>query len=442
MTTRREKLRTGLLMVASMPTADVADQQLLSTILLRSSWQTVNIGDIAHTPGVLRLLEQHVPDTEVILWPKSLDRGVAPMLRRRFPRLRIVRDAPQWKNPDPGPNDPTVEQAMREADLWLHGSGSGVNEQADLERWRTTTGKPYGIFGVSIGVVIGVPDQKEPVLSEELRRLLDGAAFVFTRETRSLAVLHEAGIRCPVMDFAPDATFALDLRDDTAAGTFLARFGLEPDQFLCAVPRLRITPYWDIVPNSKMAPEEIARRKAINEKYAESDHAKLREVIIAWVRQTGLKVLLCPEMTYAVQIIRPLLYDSLPDDVKPKVVPMDRYWLTDEAASVYRQSRVVVSMECHSPIIANANGRPGVYLRQPEDTWKGQMYLDLGLGDWKFEIQTATGAEIAKRVLGIHSDYETSLAQVRKAAAKATERQAQAMAVVKSSTRKAQKAKR
>ena len=31
-------------------------------ILLRSSWQTVNIGDIAHTPGMLRLLEQHRPD--------------------------------------------------------------------------------------------------------------------------------------------------------------------------------------------------------------------------------------------------------------------------------------------------------------------------------------------------------------------------------------------
>ena len=30
-------------------------------ILLRSSWQTVNIGDIVHTPGMLALLEQHSP---------------------------------------------------------------------------------------------------------------------------------------------------------------------------------------------------------------------------------------------------------------------------------------------------------------------------------------------------------------------------------------------
>jgi len=30
-------------------------------ILLRSSWQTINIGDVAHTPGMLHLLERHLP---------------------------------------------------------------------------------------------------------------------------------------------------------------------------------------------------------------------------------------------------------------------------------------------------------------------------------------------------------------------------------------------
>ncbi|PHX95456.1 MAG: polysaccharide pyruvyl transferase, partial [Pedosphaera sp.] len=38
-------------------------------LLLRSSWQTVNIGDIAHTPGVLALIERHLPGVEVRLWP-------------------------------------------------------------------------------------------------------------------------------------------------------------------------------------------------------------------------------------------------------------------------------------------------------------------------------------------------------------------------------------
>jgi hypothetical protein len=31
----------------------------------------VNIGDIAHTPGVLALLEKHLPEVEVRLWPSK-----------------------------------------------------------------------------------------------------------------------------------------------------------------------------------------------------------------------------------------------------------------------------------------------------------------------------------------------------------------------------------
>lgn len=399
------------------------------TILLRSSWNSANIGDIAHTPGLLRLIERHLPDVSVILWPKDLGRGVEPMLRKRFPKLRIIRDDESWRSPQPRADDPGVEQAMREAGLMLHGSGSGLGGQKELERWRAATGKPYGAFGVSVGVVIGIPDQKEPVISPGLRRLLDGAAFVFTRETRSLEAVRQAGIRCPHLDFAPDATFALDLRDEAAADALLRRAGLEPEKFLCAIPRLRITPYWE---TTREPPPDVERRKAVNEKHAETDHAKLRAVLTTWVRETGHKVLLCPEMAYQVKLLRPLLFDPLPDDVKPSVVPLDRYWLADEAASVYRRARVVISMECHSPIIANANGRPGFYLRQPEDTWKGQMYPDLGLGDWKFEIEDATDREIAERLLNVHTAYDAALARVKKAAASAAKRHAKAMAVVNS----------
>jgi polysaccharide pyruvyl transferase WcaK-like protein len=401
------------------------------TILLRSGWQTVNIGDVAHTPGILHLVEKYIPDSEVILWPKSIDRGVEPMLRRRFPRLRVVRDAPQWKNPNPRPDDPTVEQAINEASLWLHGSGSGVNQIPDLERWRET-GKPYGIFGASIGVVIGIPDQKDPVISESLHKLLDGASFIFTRETRSLKALRDTGVRCSRMDFAPDATFALDLHDEPAATTLLRQANLEPGKFLCAIPRLRMTPYWEIAPNPATSPEEIAKKRAVNEKHVDSDHAKMREAIIVWVRETGQRVLLCPEMTYQVSLFKPYLFDPLPADVKPHVFSMDRYWDLDEAASVYRQARAVISMECHSPIIANANGRPGMYLRQAEDTWKGQMYPDLGLGEWKLDIQQASGSEITAHLLDIHKNYDGALARAKKASANAAERHAKAMAVVNS----------
>ena len=50
-------------------------------ILLRSSWQSVNIGDIGHTPGVLAILEKHFPEAEVILWPSTVAAPAGPCSR-------------------------------------------------------------------------------------------------------------------------------------------------------------------------------------------------------------------------------------------------------------------------------------------------------------------------------------------------------------------------
>src|SRR5437879_5122103 len=92
----------------------VAQPKRAPRILLRSSWQTVNIGDIAHTPGVLAILEKHLPEAEVRLWPSSVDNGVEEMLRARFPKLIILKDAEAKKT------------AFVECDFMLHGSGPSL----------------------------------------------------------------------------------------------------------------------------------------------------------------------------------------------------------------------------------------------------------------------------------------------------------------------------
>ena len=402
----------------------------MKTILLRSSWQTVNIGDIAHTPGMLALIEKYLPGTSVILWPSNLDHGVEAMLRKRFPKLRIVRDGP-WKLVSPQSGDPAIADAIETADFWLTGSGSGINGLADLQKWRQTSKKPYGILGASVGVVIGDRNAPpNPEFAPELRDLMNNAQFLYTRETTSLGVVKRAKIACPRLDFVPDATFAVDLRDDKSAQALMREHHLEPDKFICVIPRLRVTPYWRMAEGSKLGPDEIARRNAINEKYKNDDCAKMREVITIWVRQTGNQVLLCPEMTYQRELF-PLLFDLLPADVKPRVKAMNRFWITDEAESLYKAARAIVSMECHSPIIANAVGRPGFYLRQPEDTWKGQMYPDLGLGDWKFEIEETTGAQIAARLLDVHMHYDKARETAKRANKNADDRYRMAMNTIK-----------
>ncbi len=369
-------------------------------VLLRSSWQTVNIGDIAHTPGMLALLERHRANDEVTLWPSEVSPEVATLLMRRFPKLQIARTGAAQR------------AALDGCDVFVHGSGPGLVGHVAANAARQA-GKPYGFAGVTLS-------------DDELathRELLSDAKFVFTRDSDSLAALKSSGIQGPVMAFGPDATFALDVRDDEAAAHVLAQHALEPGKFLCAVPRLRWTPYWEIHPE-RVKPNP--RRSAVNEAFADPDHAKLRAGIVAWVRQIGMRVFVVPEMTYAVERLRPLVYDPLPDDVKPSVEVLDRYWLTDEAASVYAQAAAVASFEMHSPIIAIAAGTPAVHLRQPTDTRKGQMWLDVGLDRWLFEIDGDVGNDIAQRLVEIGRD----LPAARAVAAGAKRRAAESMATM------------
>jgi len=349
----------------------------------------VNIGDIAHTPGMLALLEKYRPDAEITLWPNAVDRGVEDILLKRFPQLRIAQ------------SQADQDAALAECDFLLHGSGPSLAARAECERARFA-GKPYGFAGITLS-------DREISTAQPL---LAGAAFVFCRDTDSLAALKESGITGTRMEFGPDATFALDLRDEPAADALLTQHGLEQGTFLCAIPRLRWTPYWEIHPEHNPPNPE---RMAINERFAETDHAKMRETITAWVRGTGRRVLIAPEMTYQVPLLRSLLYDKLPGDVKPLVAVMDRYWITAEAASIYARAAVVLSFEQHSPIIAIAAGVPAVLLRQPTDTRKGRMWYDIGLNDWVFEIDRCTGTEIAERVMQIGRNLPTARATAEKA---------------------------
>jgi polysaccharide pyruvyl transferase WcaK-like protein len=359
-----------------------ASRSRVQHLILRSSWQTVNIGDIAHTPGMLALLEQHLPDVAVTLWPSGLNEEVTQMLKKRFPKLNIAHTAE------------LQQTALRSCDFFLHGSGPGMVGRKETELAQQQ-GIPYGFGGITLS--------DEELMSN--RELLNGAKFVFTRDTLSLQALRSAGIDQPQSAFGPDATFALDLRDDEAANKLLAEKKLTPGEFLCAVPRLRWTPYWEVHPErTKPNPD----RSAINEAFADRDHAKMREAIIAWVQTFKRKVFLVPEMTYAVSRIKPLLYDPLPVNIKPMVEIMDRYWLTAEAASVYSQAAAMISFEMHSPIMSLTSSTPAMYLRQPTDTRKGQMWRDIGLHDWIFEIDDTTGKQIADRLLEIGRDLPAS----------------------------------
>lgn len=372
---------------------------ILSRILLRSSWQTVNIGDIGHTPGLLSILERYLPSVKITLWPCHIDNGVEPMLREAFPRLEIVRGE---IGPDGQPDTPELKQAFEDADFFLHGSAPSVEKAGDMAMWRALTGKPYGVYGVTVEGI-----------NDSLKFLLSGADFVFCRDTASLKNVEAAGVTCPCMEFGPDATFAMTLSDDEKAGRYLEENGLKEREFICAIPRLRYSPYYKI--RKRLPTEEDLRKEAVSDQHKEEDLGKLRDVMIDFVRKTGLKVLACPEMSYEMELAKEFLVDPLPDDVRPFVVWRESYWNPDEAASVYTKARALVSMELHSPIMAVSRGTPAMYLRVPTDTIKGQMWRDIGLPEWIFEMDHVAAEEISAGLLELHNDYPEALRKTEQA---------------------------
>ena len=381
-------------------------------LVLRSSWQTVNIGDIGHTPGVLALLEKHLPDVDVSLWPMDVRNGVEPMLMRRFSKLKIVRE----------------QAAAFEADFLLHGSGPYLTAHRDVAAWKKT-GKPYGVYGITMAAAgdPGLKIMRNNGLDAACKELLDGASFVFLRDGRSLKVVKEAGVKAPVIEFGPDGAFAADVRDDAAAETFLRDHGLEAGQFLCFLPNLRNAPYWRVKPT--YAFDEAKHRR--NEEMKQHDHAPLREAIVAITRQTPMKVLVVPEDSTQMETGKELLVDPLPADVKAKVVWREKFWLTDEAISTYTRSAGLVSLEMHSPIMAIGNGVPAIVCRFAEQTTKGYMWQDIGLGDWLFDLDKPDElAAVAPAALALAKDPAAAKAKAAKALQVVHDRQRATMNVL------------
>ncbi|MDP0501852.1 MAG: polysaccharide pyruvyl transferase family protein [Verrucomicrobiota bacterium JB022] len=395
-------------------------------ILVRSGWQTSNIGDIAHTPGLLALLETHAPDAEIVLWGKDLGIGVKETLQRQFPRVSFVDGD---VNPDGTFTTDALSQAFDEADLLLHGSAPAIHLNPGFQLWWKESGKPFGYYGVTLDhdTLFAQISERGPIEPETVEFLSD-AAFVFFREADSLEAAQKAGIKAEIMEFAPDATFAATQQDEEKAHAWMEAHELEPDAYICIIARTRFAPYYRI---RNREPNEIDRRKdAFNARYLEADMRSIREIIVRWVRETGLKVALVPEMVFEMDLHREWVFDRLPEDVKPYVAWREDYWLPDEAAALYENAVALVSMECHSPILASAVGTPAIYLTSSTETYKKQMWNDIGLSDWMFDIDEASSDDIVQTLFEMHRDPTQAQQKLAEAMKIVEERQRKSMAIV------------
>jgi len=375
------------------------------TLVLQSAWDTVNIGDIGHTPGTLRVIEEHLPGLKVVLWAMKLDERVTAMLQRRFPRVEIL----QGNLFKEGEKDRRLQEVVKNCDLFIRNSGMG--QDITFMQFCRKHGRPYGLFGQSY-----FPSMIEGEGAEERRDLLNHAAFIYTRETKTLDILRNGGVKTPVLEFGPDGCFGIDVRDDERGLATMKKLGLEERRFITLQLRTNTAklPGVDDTRTPKLNPlHPTAQQKADDERRA----AKYRELVTLWVQKTGHKVLIAPEVRKEMEHNKRLIHDPLPPEIRRHVVNLEYFWNADEAASVFARAHTVVCHEPHSPIIALANGTPIIHTYSEFHSPKCWMFKDIGLPEWLLEMDETPVEKMAETLFAIDADHAAARAKVKKAMA-------------------------
>lgn len=375
------------------------------TIVLQSAWDTVNIGDIGHTPGTLRVIEEHLHEVKVVLWAMKVDERVIAMLNRRFPKVEIL----QGKIDGKSEKDLKLQESIQNCDLFIRNSGMG--QDLSYMKFCKKHGKSYGLFGQSF-----FPTMVQGEGVAERIELLNNASFIYTRETKTLNILKNGGVKTPALEFGPDGCFGIDVRDDERGLATMKKLGLEEKKFITVQVRTN-TPKAPGVDDPR--PEKLNPLHPTPQQIADDERraAKYRELVTMWVKKTGGKVLIAPETIKEMGHNKRLIHDPLPPEIQKHVVNLEYFWNADEAASIFARAHTIVCHEPHSPIIALANGTPIIHTYSEFHSPKCWMFQDIGLPEWLLEMDETPVQKMAETLFAIDTDYPAAQAKVEKAMA-------------------------
>lgn len=396
-------------------------------IIIRTSWGDTNIGDQAHTPGLIRLLKEYMPGAEIILWHGKNVPVTEQQVHENYPDVKIMYG--KFFDGDK-PFEGDVKDAFERATLFMFNSGMAMNfglysydwpaNMSNLTPfiWCKEHGIPFGIYGQSF-------DKFAHPSMEIYRNVLSQAAFVYCRDGESLKFLQENKFRTPVLEFGPDAAFGINIRNEEKGLAYLQQAGLEEKKFLAVVTLTNTPPI-----NAKQDPLNPATRTPVQKEQDETRMQKVREMITGWVHKTGYKVLLAPEVDKEMQPAKDWVYDMLPEDVKTKVVWRDKFWNASEAMSIYARAHTIFGMEPHSLIMGLTMGIPIIHAWPPSHGRKCFMFRDIGLGEWLFPVDGSTSQQWINVLMSNYKDYSSAQKKVATAMQFVRKREAETMKVI------------
>jgi len=401
-----------------------------------------NIGDYSITPGLATMLNRHFPEYRITaISQHSIENEPELAIRNNlkgFPECDVVGDVPAGAyratlsrlQQECGGTLPSVNSGnidivfdrfatgvieeikhrhpkfldlMRETRLLIYNSGMilvyGDGTLANRDFWGYSIrrsmplltawklGIPYGIYAHSFDSFGEADGPGRPYF----KKLLEDARFVFCRDGDSVKYIQSLGINAPHLMFIPDSTLSLDRRDKAWANALMARHGLASRQFLAVIPRT-----WQ---GGGVISSAIGRERSL------SHMEKMRDIICRWIHHTGLKVVIGAEVGRDLPNAREFVYDKLPADIREKCVFLDDYWTTEQAVALYEHTRILVTMEFHSFLMAIPQATPTIVPTFKQSGRKIWMVDDFKLPDWRFDIDEDSAEQIWKTIARIHDTY-------------------------------------
>lgn len=428
-------------------------------LLITYTWSINNIGDIGITPGLLSMVNRHYPDWRVhVLTSQPAGDSAVEYLREYLPKYHpcdlgpnpfshrlgtpgeVPEGAQAWgafhdrwgehklrafafgcldaENSQAIVDDllgrfpaEMLEQIRREnlseadafeqAGFVLYNSGTTFNfgraGKRDFWTYALLFSMPL-LLARHLKIPYGINAQSFDALDWPAdlmyRRLFGDASFVYCRDSDSLEYLRQRNITNKRMGYRPDSTFFFGGVDDEWLGEFMQTHQLKKGSFVALIIR-----------TSRNSPQDPLLG-VMNKDREQANMDKLVEFIEQWLSLTKTPIVLCPEVRWEIGAAKDYLYDRLSPESKRLCVWMSEFWTTEQAYSLFSASRLVISMEMHSVIMAISVGTPVLHPQFREAGRKARMVRDLGLGDWLMDIDEISSADLLKTAMAVHEDYD------------------------------------
>lgn len=272
-------------------------------------------------------------------------------------------------------------------------------------------GIPYGINGQSFEAIDWPTDLIH-------RKLFQDAAFVYCRDSDSLRYLQQRGLLNRNSGFRPDSTFFFQQFDETWADAYMRANGLEDKRFISVILRLPDPEKTGFDPTPGAVHAKGYSRQdmvsgAISGPRLHDHMEKVKTFIEDFVSGTGMKALICHETRHTLTRAKERLWKRLSPETQKRCVYLDEFWSPDQAYSIIKRTRILVSMEMHSVIMSLNVGTPAVHIPFAEAGRKREMMRDIGVGDWLLDIDECLPGEITDVAIRIHDRYTEAEARIR-----------------------------